>query len=164
MFMEGPVLATFDSLRTTVVECVSSRYNVGGVLSQYDDDGLLRQCAFFSKKANPAECNLFDVMTEHKNLEYFFSPRKLTERHIRWQLLLSRFNFFFRYRPGKESVVVDALSRREQDLPQKDDERLDSRTIQLLNLPVRGGAIAMAPIQLEGEERDGTRPPSYDHT
>ena len=187
LFVEGPILATFDPLRTTVVETDSSGYNVGGVLSQIDDEGILRPCAYYSKKNAPAECNYeiydkellavvrcleewdselravseFEVVTDHKNLEYFFSPRKLTERHVRWQLLLSRFNFHFKYRPGKDNGAADALSRREQDNPQKEDGRVESRTIQLLNQPVRGRVEPLAPIQVR-EEEGSTQPPSYD--
>ena len=66
-------------------------------------------CAFFSKKNNPAECNYkiydkemlaivryleewdvelrgvkeFDIYIDYKNLEYFITIRKLTERQIR---------------------------------------------------------------------------------
>ncbi|KAF4311370.1 hypothetical protein GTA08_BOTSDO13164 [Botryosphaeria dothidea] len=34
-----------------------SRYCTGGILSQYDDNGVLRPVAYFSKKNSPAECN-----------------------------------------------------------------------------------------------------------
>lgn len=171
MFLHGPTLASFDPDRKTVVECDSSGYNVGGVLSQVDDKGILRPCAFFSRKNSPAESNYeiydkellavvrcleewdselrsvksFEVVTDHKNLEYFFRPRKLTERHVRWSLFLSRFNFTFRYRQGKENGAADALSRRDQDMPKGYDPRVESRTIQLLNQPV-----VAAPLQPTG--------------
>lgn len=57
MFSTEPILVTFDPARTTAVETDSSGYNTGGVLSQYDDKGLLRPCAYFSKQNAPAECN-----------------------------------------------------------------------------------------------------------
>jgi hypothetical protein len=40
-----------------VLKCDSSRYAVGGVLSQYDNEGILRPCAYFSKKNNAYKCN-----------------------------------------------------------------------------------------------------------
>ncbi|KAK1920123.1 hypothetical protein P3342_002419 [Pyrenophora teres f. teres] len=52
-----PILATFDSERDTVLECDSSGYATGGVLSQYDEEGILRPCAYFSRKNNAHECN-----------------------------------------------------------------------------------------------------------
>ena len=159
IFVTEPNLATFDSERDTVLECDSSGYAVGGVLSQYDDEGILRPCAYFSKKNNPHECNYeihdkellavvrcleewdaelrsvksFKVITDHKNLEYFMKPKMLSERQIRWAALLSRFNMEILYRPGKQNVRADALSRREQDLPEgAEDERLQKRIIQVL--------------------------------
>ncbi|KAK1914248.1 hypothetical protein P3342_007494 [Pyrenophora teres f. teres] len=57
----------------------------------------------------------------------------LSERQIRWAASLSRFNMEILYRPGKQNVRADALSRREQDLPEDaGDERLQKRIIQIL--------------------------------
>ena len=172
-FSTGPVLSPFSPERTTVVETDSSGYNIGGVLSQYDDEGWLHPCAYFSKKNSPAECNYqiydkellavvrcleawdaelrsvekFKVVTDHKNLEYFFVPRKLTERHVRWSLFLSRFNFEFSYRKGGENERADALSRRDQDAPSEQDERIQSRTMQLLTQPEgTESAVVVAPV------------------
>jgi hypothetical protein len=59
--------------------------------------------------------------------------RMLSERQVRWAALLSRFNMEILYRPGKENVRADALSRREQDLPaDAEDDRLQKRIIQIL--------------------------------
>ena len=114
-----------------------------------DEDGVTHPCAYFSKKNTPAECNYpiydkellavvrcmeawdaelrlvekFMVITDYKNLEYFFQPRRLSERHIRWLALLDRFNFEFVYRKGSENVLADTLSRREQDMPKEDNSR-----------------------------------------
>jgi hypothetical protein len=57
MFTTDPILVQFHPERGTVVETDSSRYVVGGVMSQYDDKGFLRTCAYFSRKNTPAECN-----------------------------------------------------------------------------------------------------------
>lgn len=178
-FTTGPILAPFDPMRTTVVETDSSGYNVGGVLSQYDDENQLRPCAYFSKRNSPAESNYqiydkellavvrcleawdaelrsvneFRVITDHKNLEYFFSPRRLTERHVRWSLFLSRFNFKFSYRKGEENQRADSLSRREQDMPEEQDERVQSRTMQLFS-HVEGdkGAVTVTPLTTSDTE------------
>ena len=45
----------------------------------------------------------FEVITNHKNLEYFFMLRKLTERHVQWSIFLSCFNFKFSYQKGNEN-------------------------------------------------------------
>lgn len=188
-FTSGPILASFDSERTTLVETDSSGYNTGGVLSQWDEEGVLRPCAYFSKQNAPAECNYeiydkellavvrcletwdaelrsvksFQVITDHKNLEYFFTPRKLTERHVRWSLFLSRFNFQFRYRKGEENMRADALSRREQDMPNDDDPRIQSRTMQLLTRPKETASVAVISPISHPSQQYSTDEPLVDH-
>jgi hypothetical protein len=39
------------------MECDLSGYVTAGVLSQYDKNGILCPCAYFSKKNTLAECN-----------------------------------------------------------------------------------------------------------
>lgn len=59
-------------------------------------------------------------------------PTKLlNRRQARWSEFLSRFNFKIVYRPGKQGVKPDALTRRSEDLPKEGDERLrhQSQTI-----------------------------------
>ena len=43
----------------------------------------------------------FEVWTDHKNLEYFRSVKKLNRRQAWWSLFLARFNFVLHHRPGK---------------------------------------------------------------
>lgn len=163
----APVLAQWDPDRETVVETDSSGYVTGGALSQRGDDGIMRPVAFFSKKNAPAECNYpihdkellaiirclehwdaelrsvasFTVLTDHLNLQYFTKKQPLSERQARWAETLSRYNFTIKHRPGKEAVVPDALSRREQDMPHSiEDERLRGRRVQLLE-PRKGGGL-----------------------
>ncbi|KJZ68956.1 hypothetical protein HIM_11653 [Hirsutella minnesotensis 3608] len=78
-------------------------------------------------------CGSFTILTDHRNLEYFMTRQKLTERQSRWAAELSQFDFKLEYRPGCQAAVPDALSRREQDKPQGiDDEREQGRMIQLI--------------------------------
>ena len=65
------------------------------------------------------------VLSDHRNLEYFMSTKLLNRRQARWSEFLSRFNFKIVYRPGKASAKPDALTRRSGDLPSEEgDERL----------------------------------------
>lgn len=50
LFTTAPALVAFDREQRTIVETDSSGWCIGGALMQYDDDGLLRPCAFFSKR------------------------------------------------------------------------------------------------------------------
>jgi hypothetical protein len=187
MFVTAPILAQFDPERETLVEADSSGWSVGGVISQYDEKGELHPCAYFSKKNSPAECNYeihdkellaiircleewdaelrsvrdFTILTDHKNLEHFMKVRQLTERQVRWSLILSRYKFKLSFRPGKLAGKPDALSRREQDIPKDaSDERLQHRVIQLLKpevLPTAEPSLHIAPMNPQppqsGEER-----------
>jgi RNase H-like domain found in reverse transcriptase len=42
-----------------------------------------------------------DVVTDHKNLEYFSTTKLLTRRQARWSKYLSQFNLVIRFRPGR---------------------------------------------------------------
>src|SRR4029077_6888302 len=53
-----------------------------------------------------------EIWTDHKNLEYFMSAKKLNRRQARWSLFLARFDFVLHHRPGKSMGKSDALSRR----------------------------------------------------
>jgi transposase InsO family protein len=159
MFLKDPCLAHFDETLETVLECDASVWATGGTLSQKHPDGSLRTVAYYSSKNSPAEVNYtvhdkellavikcveewrpwmkmaehVDVLTDHKNLEYFATIRKLSERHVRWSDLLSEFNLTFQYRAGTANGRADALSRREQDVPDNADPRVSSRHFQLLH-------------------------------
>ena len=52
-----------------------------------------------------------DTVTDHKNLEYFTSMKKLTQRQARWSEYLSQFNLKIRFRPGRLGMKPDALTR-----------------------------------------------------
>ncbi|RAL62894.1 hypothetical protein DID88_004735 [Monilinia fructigena] len=183
MFTTAPALVRFDKDKQTVIETDSSGWCIGGALLQYDEQGLLRPCAFFSKKNSPAECNYeiydkemlaiircleawdpelrsvseFEIRTDHKNLQYFMTIQKLTERQMRWSLVLSRYNFSITYIQGKDNVRADALSRRPQDMPDNADERVDYRTKQLLQIRQEPGRTARiikaAPVQVSPVEQ-----------
>ena len=152
MFTSDVVLLHFDPDKESVVETDSSDYVNAGVLSQYDDNGVLRPVAFFSRRLSPAECNyeIYDkellaiirafeewrpelqgaaypvkVITDHKNLDYFTTTKQLSRRQARWAEYLSRFDFKITYRPGKLGGKPDALTRRSGDLPKEGDVRLE---------------------------------------
>jgi hypothetical protein len=163
-FANDQILAPFDYARTTFVEVDASKWAVGATLLQKDEVGSVRPVAYFSKRMVPAESRYpiydkemlaivraleewdallrsvkhFTVRTDHKNLAYFAQLQKLNDRQVRWSLFLSRFNCTIMYKPGKENVLADALSRRDQDIPYgQDDERITVNHFQML-LPVRG--------------------------
>ncbi|CAJ2511913.1 Uu.00g075380.m01.CDS01 [Anthostomella pinea] len=68
----------------------------------------------------------FEIIIDHKNLQYFITTKLLTQRQARWAEFLSQFNFQIVYRSDKQSVKPDVLSRRPGDTPAKFDTT-DSR-------------------------------------
>jgi transposase InsO family protein len=162
-FTTAPVLRRFDHDRDVIVETDASDYVSAGVLSQYDDDGILHPVAFFSKKHSPAECNykIYDkelmaivrafeewrpelqsvenpiqVLTDHKNLEYFTTTKLLNRRQAHWSQFLSQFDFRIVYRPGKSGGKPDALTRRSGDL-RKEGDNDDARTTENLSIVIK---------------------------
>jgi len=150
-FISAPILKWFDPDKRIIVETDSSDYVSGGILSQPDDDNILHPVAYFSRKHSNEECNyeIYDkellaiirafeewrpelegakypitVITDHKNLEYFMSTKLLNRRQARWSEFLSRFDFKITYRPGKQGIKADSLTRRSEDLPRGGDQRL----------------------------------------
>jgi len=151
-FTSAPILRHFDYDWEIIVETDASDYVSAGILSQHNDDGVLHLVAFYSKKHSPAECNyeIYDkelmamivrtfeewrphleglrhpiqVLSDHKNLEYFMSTKLLNRRQARWSEFLSCFDFRIVYRPGKAGGKPDALTRISGDLPEEGDERL----------------------------------------
>jgi hypothetical protein len=53
---------------------------------------------------------------DHDALNYFMTTKKLNQRQARLVELLSAFYSEIVYRPGKQNIVADTLTRREQDM------------------------------------------------
>jgi len=62
---------------------------------------------FLERATHPVE-----IWTDHKNLEYFMTAKKLNHCQARWSLHLARFNFLLHHHPGRTMGKLDALSRR----------------------------------------------------
>ena len=154
-----------------MVEVDASDVGVGAVLSQRAAvDQKLHPCAFFCHRLSPAERNYdignrellavklaleewrhwlegtkqpFLVWTDHKNLEYIQSAKRLNFRQASWALFLTRFNMSLSYRPGTRNVKPDALSLQ---FSEKEESTANPDTI----LP---STCLVAPLTWEIEER-----------
>jgi len=117
----------------------ASETGIGAVLSQRAEvDQRIHPCAFYSRSFDPAERNYdvgnkellavhdamkewrhwlegatlpFIVWSDHKNLTYLRTAKRLNSRQARWALFFSRFDFTITYRPGSKNIRADALSR-----------------------------------------------------
>lgn len=141
----------FDWNCKTILETDASNYVSVEVLSQFDDEDILRPVVFFSKKHSVTESNyeIYDkkllaivqcfeewwpelegfsssvkIITDHKNLEYFMSTKLLNQHQVCWSEYLSQFCFKICYRPGKQGTKSDALTRRSENLSKEGDKRL----------------------------------------
>ena len=123
LFTSAPILRHPNPTLPFLLEVDASEVAVGAVLSQrLGDKDLIHPVGFFSRKLSPTERN-YDVgdrellaiktaleewryllegaihpvliYTDHKNLEYLKSARRLKPRQARWALFFSRFLFSY---------------------------------------------------------------------
>jgi hypothetical protein len=176
LITSAPILLSPDSSKSFRIEADSSDFATGAVLSQQSADEKWHPVAFLSKSLSPVERNYeihdkemlaiirameewrhflegaehkFEVWTDHKNLEYFMSAKKLNRRQARWSLFLARFDFLLHHRPGKTMGKSDALSRRADH----GTGSADNSDITLLT-PAFFAVRALEGIQVAGEEQD----------
>lgn len=119
-----------------VLTCDASNVAIGSYLSQ-TINGNIQVIGYFNKKLNSAEMNYsttdrecmavrksmehfhhlthshkpITIITDHDALRYLLTAKNLTGRLLRWSLYLQQWRIIIMYRPGKENVVADALSR-----------------------------------------------------
>jgi hypothetical protein len=66
----------------------------------------------------------FIIETDHENLTYWKSPRKLSGRTARWYEELQDYNFKIVHIPGKSNVPADALSHPDGEDVQKNEKEV----------------------------------------
>ena len=138
-FTAAPILTHWIPDKQLIIETDASDYALGAILSLQLDSGEIHPVAFHSCTFTPPELNYdthdkellaifeafrvwrhylegsgipIDVLTDHKNLEYFSTMKVLTRRQARWSEYLSQFNLVIHFRPGKLGTKPDALTRR----------------------------------------------------
>jgi hypothetical protein len=136
------------------IEVDSSGYANGRVLYQWQNDKWVT-IAFQSTVLGPAERNygiedrellaivvalkdwrryllstdkLFEIWTDHANLQYFKDPQKVNQHQARWLTILSEYDFTLYHFPGKQNVQADTLSRR----PDYDEGENDNKNVTIL--------------------------------
>jgi len=147
-FTTAPILTHFQPGAQLTVETDTSDYAIAGILSITGSDDEIRPIAFYSRTLTAPELNYnthdkelltifeafkswchylegpafpIDVVTDHKNLEYFSTSKVLTRRQAQWSEYLSSFNLIIRFRPGKLGAKPDALTRRWDIYPKEGD-------------------------------------------
>ena len=137
-FTSALVLTHWVPDHPIIVETDASDYALGAILSIQTDSREIHPVAFHSHSFTPTEINYdthnkellaifvaftvwwhylegslipIDVVTDHKNLEYFSTSKVLTRRQARWSEYLSQFNLVMRFRLGRLSTKPDSLTR-----------------------------------------------------
>jgi hypothetical protein len=68
---------------------------------------------------------LFTILTDHANLQYWKSPRDLNRRTARWHADLQEYDYVVQHIPGKDNIPADALSRpTDTDQGKKDNQNV----------------------------------------
>jgi len=131
-----------------VMETDASDYALVAILSIMTKDNEIHPVAFHSRTFSTPELNYdvhdkellaifeafkiwrhylegsaspIDVVTDHKNLEYFSTTKILMCRQARWSEYLSQFNLVIRFCPGRLGTKPDALTRRWDVYPKGGD-------------------------------------------
>src|SRR6266852_2129191 len=137
-FPTEPILVMWEPDRPTCIEVDASGYATGGILLQQLPNKLWHPVAFHSQSIIDAERNYeiydkemlgiiraledwhhyleglpqpCDIVTDHRNLQYWHTVQDLMRRQARWSLYLSRFNFHLIHKPRSSNTQADPLSR-----------------------------------------------------
>lgn len=136
----APVLAFTDPTKPYILHVDASLDGLGAVLNQEYPQGL-RPVAFASRKLSPAERNYpvhqleflalkwavvdnfydylygarFTVRTDNNPLTYVLTTAKLNATGHRWLAALTTYDFNIQYKPGRDNVDADWLSRNALD-------------------------------------------------
>ncbi|CAH0486080.1 unnamed protein product [Peronospora farinosa] len=143
---EAPVLMLPDDSKPFHVVCDASNFAIGCALMQFDDEGRERVVSFQSRQMKPAEKNypvhdkellamryalikfrvyllgekMFSIYTDHASLRTAVKSPHLSQRMARWLSFFAEYNFVVHYKPGKNNILADALSRRPDYDPRRD--------------------------------------------
>jgi hypothetical protein len=136
------VLSYFSFELETFLKSDSSNYVSVEVLSQKENDDLIKSVTYFSKTMFLVECNyeiydkelltiircfeqwraelqsvktFINVLIDHKSLKYFMITKKLNKRQIKWAKFLAEFDFKIVYQSKKKNDKADSFIKRFED-------------------------------------------------
>ncbi len=141
---EPPILGFPDFSKTSILHTDASNLGLGAVLYQRQE-GKLRVIAYGSRTLTAAERNYhlhsgkleflalkwsvtekfrdylyyaptFTVYSDNNPLTYVLTSAKLNATGCRWVAELADFHFTIKYRPGKDNIDADSLSRMPLDI------------------------------------------------
>ena len=136
--LHAPILALPNPEYPFSVVCDASDFAIGSALLQADAAGREQVIEFESRQMKAAEKNYpvhnkellamkyalvkfrvhllgsksFVVYTDHASLRTAKQSPQLSQRMAQWLTFFAEYNFEVKYKPGKQNVLADALSRR----------------------------------------------------
>ena len=133
---QAPVFATPDFTKTFIVECDASGNGIGALLMQDERpiafESRLIKGKFLHKAIYEKEMlailhalkkwrpylmgRHFKVRTDHDSLKYFLEQRLSSEEQQKWVTKMLGYDFEIIYKKGKQNVVANALSRKDEDV------------------------------------------------
>ena len=149
-FTSAPILASFDPERKIILETDALDQALGSCLSQPDAEKQLHPVAYRSRKFSDPELNydvhdkellaivdafeewraylersrhLIVVYSDHKNLSYLTTTKKLNRQQVRWAELLASYDFQIYYRKGSKNRQADAFSQRSDLITKETQEQ-----------------------------------------
>jgi transposase InsO family protein len=150
-FEPGKILQMFNPEKRIIIETDASDKAIGACISQPNEKGKLQPIAFHSRKLTATECNydIYDkellaivaalqewrvytegakyqveVISDHKNLIYFTTTKRLNRRQVRWAEQLAAQNFRITYRKGAQNKIADVLSRPNEPMQQNTEHQI----------------------------------------
>lgn len=158
LIFENQLLVHYDPNQTIVISCDASSYGVGGVLS-HRLNGVEKPICFVSGTLSKTEQNYsqlerealaiifsvkkfhkyiygrsFILVSDHQPLKIIFNPNRSisvmsASRIIRWNVILSAYDYEIEYRKGSQLVEADMLSRLPLLEATEVDESVNSFTV-----------------------------------
>ena len=167
--MEYPVLRLPDVNKPFILDTDASTIGIGGILQQQDEETKKHYViSYYSRKLSDAERKLgitdlealalrdsiskfrqyligrkFTVFVDHISLTYLKNLTTLTGKLGRISIDLQQYDYEIKYKPGREHVNVDCLSR----MPEDDNEHSAEGEINNTNIRRTSGLSAFKQIQ-----------------
>ncbi|GJX20781.1 putative nucleotidyltransferase, ribonuclease H [Tanacetum coccineum] len=133
----APILALPEGSEDFIAYCDASKKGLGAVLMQREKVISYASCQLKIHEKNYTTHDLevgavvfapkiwrhyfygtkCTVFTDHKSLQQLLDQKELNMRQRQWLELLSDYDCYIRYHPGKANVIADALSKKEREPP-----------------------------------------------
>ncbi|WVZ92138.1 hypothetical protein U9M48_038225 [Paspalum notatum var. saurae] len=181
--LTAPLLQLPDFSKRFVVDTDASGSGFGAVLHQ--GDGAI---AFFSRAVAPHHAKLqayereliglvkavrhwrpylwgraFTVRTDHWSLKFILDQRLTTIPQHTWVSKLFGYDLSVEYRPGKQNVAADALSRRDEDVSVAANA-ISGPSFDVFSALRSELAGHPSVVELQAQLRDGTAPAGWSFT